>query len=113
MKQKWKSADHKRKSLQLQQEWDNLKDRYESLSTSKQTVRKTNDFSHSFSYRIPAGRSTSSNIPSVDNGVGVGAKKQNQEYTGDLVKGISIVHKSCLQPVFSDEQAKEYASMRR
>lgn len=34
-------------------------------------------------------------------------------YTGDRVKGISLMHKSCFQPVFSDTEAKEHAQMRR
>lgn len=113
MKQKWKSAEQKRKTLELQQDWNTLKDRYDSLSTSKQTVRKTNDFTTSFGFRVPAGRSTSTNIPSLETRPGVGAKVEPQLYTGGLVKGISIVHKSCLQPVFSDEQAKDFANMRR
>ena len=40
-------------------------------------------------------------------------KKENPVYTGDKVLGVSIVHKSCLQPVFSETQAKDFASMRR
>ena len=39
--------------------------------------------------------------------------KPKQEYTGDSVIGISIIHKSCLQPIFSSDAAKEVASMRR
>ena len=53
------------------------------------------------------------NYPSHDSGVGVAAKKTVNVYTGDQVMGISIVHKSCLQPVFSGDQAKDFASMRR
>ena len=34
-------------------------------------------------------------------------------YTGDKLLGISIVHKSCLQPVFSEQEAKDFSSMRR
>ena len=34
-------------------------------------------------------------------------------YTGDRVKGISLMHKSCFQPVFSDTEAIEHAQMRR
>lgn len=53
------------------------------------------------------------NYPSHDSGIGVAAKKQVNVYTGDQVMGISIVHKSCLQPVFSGDQAKDFATMRR
>lgn len=34
-------------------------------------------------------------------------------YTGDKMIGISIIHKSCLQPIFSQEAAIDAASMRR
>lgn len=35
------------------------------------------------------------------------------EYTGDQMIGISIIHKSCLQPIFSKQAAVDAASMRR
>jgi hypothetical protein len=41
------------------------------------------------------------------------ALKDIPEYTGDQMIGISIIHKSCLQPIFSSEAAKDVASMRR
>jgi ATP-dependent DNA ligase len=40
-------------------------------------------------------------------------RKDTQQYTGGNMLGISILHKSCLQPVFTQEQAIENASMRR
>jgi len=42
-----------------------------------------------------------------------GAKKEEQKYTGDKLIGIAVMHKSCLQPVFTKESAKDSASMRR
>ena len=39
--------------------------------------------------------------------------KPLMQYTGDNMKGISVMHKSCLQPIFSNEEAKAAASMRR
>lgn len=41
------------------------------------------------------------------------SKKENPVYTGDKLIGISIVHKSCLQPVFSREDAEDFSRMRR
>ena len=41
------------------------------------------------------------------------ALKPVPEYTGTEMVGISIIHKSCLQPVFSREAAVDAASMRR
>lgn len=40
-------------------------------------------------------------------------KKPAQQYTGTEMIGISVVHKSHLAPVFSQEQAEELAKMRR
>ena len=39
--------------------------------------------------------------------------KEKKEYTGTNMIGISIVHKSCLQPIFNEDEAKAVASMRR
>jgi hypothetical protein len=52
-------------------------------------------------------------IPSLSTTGGSTAKKAEQMYSGDRLIGISICHKSCLQPVFSNDEAKEFASMRR
>jgi hypothetical protein len=39
--------------------------------------------------------------------------KQSTKYTGSEMIGVTILHKSCLQPVFTSEAAKDAASMRR
>lgn len=39
--------------------------------------------------------------------------KEVPKYTGTEMIGISIIHKSCLQPVFNKESAVDAASMRR
>lgn len=51
--------------------------------------------------------------PSLVTPGGSTAPKEIMEYTGDKMVGISIIHKSCLQPVFSKESAIDAASMRR
>ena len=40
-------------------------------------------------------------------------KREDKVYTGNNVIGIAVQHKSCLQPIFSEESAKDSASMRR
>lgn len=42
-----------------------------------------------------------------------GSKKEEKQYTGDKLIGIAVMHKSCLQPIFSKESAKDSANMRR
>ena len=51
--------------------------------------------------------------PSLVTPGGSTAAKEIPVYTGTEMIGISIIHKSCLQPVFSREAAIEVASMRR
>ena len=41
------------------------------------------------------------------------ALKETPVYTGTEMVGIAIIHKSCLQPVFSKEAATDTAQMRR
>lgn len=45
--------------------------------------------------------------------VGVAFKRQENQYTGTLIKGIATMHKSNAVPIISDEQAIEVARMRR
>jgi hypothetical protein len=40
-------------------------------------------------------------------------KKPSPVYTGKEVVGIAVMHKSCLQPIFSREEAVNSANMRR
>ncbi len=61
---------------------------------------------------------TSRELPTVEPvkgkvDIGSTAPQEHKEYTGDKMVGISIIHKSCLQPVFSQEAAIDAASMRR
>ena len=67
-------------------------------------------------YQVSPSRSTdrqTRHIPSLVTPGGSTALKEIPEYTGDQMIGISIIHKSCLQPIFSSEAAKDVASMRR
>ena len=40
-------------------------------------------------------------------------KKNVMQYTGDKMKGIGTLHKSNAVPIFTDEEAKDQANMRR
>jgi hypothetical protein len=44
---------------------------------------------------------------------GTTALKPSPQYTGNKVLGVTVVHKSCLQPVFNVEAAIDAAHMRR
>lgn len=52
--------------------------------------------------------------PSLESaGAAVHAKKQDKQYTGTLIKGIAVMHKSCLQPIMNQDEAIASARMRR
>jgi hypothetical protein len=62
----------------------------------------------------PEGRMTTHHIPSRDTGhSGVVSSKANPQYTGTEIIGVTVLHKSCLQPVFNQQEAIDAASMRR
>lgn len=52
-------------------------------------------------------------IPSRDSGIGNTAKKQSNTYSGNAIIGLGTLHKSNCVPIFSDQEAKEIAQMRR
>ena len=57
--------------------------------------------------------SNSETVKSLNSNQHVSTAPIKQEYTGDLVKGISTLHKSNAVPVIDAEYAKEIARMRR
>jgi hypothetical protein len=108
-KLKFKSAAEKRQYEENERTWKELNAKYESISKAKN--RKVDSVFH-YSLSNPVGRERVE-LPSVVTHGGDTAARESMTYSGDRVKGISIVHKSCLQPVFTDEQAKDFAGMRR
>lgn len=44
---------------------------------------------------------------------GATARKENQKYTGDLIKGLAVMHKSNTVPILNQEEAVLVATMRR
>lgn len=66
-----------------------------------------------YSLSIPAGRTTTKNIPSLNTGLSVATAVQKKVYTGDKMLGIGTLHKSNAVPVFSAEEAEDMARMRR
>jgi len=51
--------------------------------------------------------------PSRGNGIGAATKPDAPVYTGTKMIGIGTLHKSNAVPIFSDEDAKDQAAMRR
>jgi hypothetical protein len=63
--------------------------------------------------KVPPGRETP-RYPSVDTGKGSTTKPiYGKVYTGTAMKGIGTLHKSNAVPIFTEEEARDQASMRR
>jgi hypothetical protein len=62
---------------------------------------------------VPPGRETP-HYPSLNTNLGSCTKPiQGKVYTGTAMKGIGTLHKSNAVPIFTDEEARDQANMRR
>jgi hypothetical protein len=108
-----KFLNNKKTKKQLDQEKEWLKS-LESISkpklVSKKSLVKTKRPNLAY---VPPGRETPV-IPSLKTGGGDATKPVHTlYYTGDKMKGIGTLHKSNAVPIFTDEEAKDQANMRR
>ena len=90
---------------QLAAEWDAIVKKYEPKKPVKYKA-VTWQPSKSYVRETP-------HIPSLNSFGGTATKSATKVYTGDKMIGITIIHKSCLQPVFTKQEAEAAASMRR
>lgn len=114
-KQKFRSAEHARKSRELQASWKELQKTWGIEREEKKKKRGLSAPPLTLSPNQHYRRDTGPRIPSLNNGQDMSPafKAANQTYTGDAVLGITILHKSCLQPVFNQQEAIDAAKMRR
>ena len=103
-KQKFKSADAARKSRELKADWEKLLDKHKPTTTVKGSAVKKPSLSF---------RGQETKIPSAEFTGGVCTKAPDKVYTGTAMKGIGVLHKSNAVPIFTDEEAKDIARMRR
>ena len=97
------------KQRELQASWEAMIKKY---ATKTVVPKKQQQLSDVYSLGKPACRETPK-IPSLPFTGAPCLKKENPVYTGDKIKGIGTMHKSNAVPVFSDEQARDIATMRR
>jgi hypothetical protein len=109
---KWASAEAKRKSQQAEETWSALLKRQGIETETRKKSRALTSGVLTTGPRIPPGRETV-RIASLDTGMVACTKKEDMRYSGSAVLGIAVQHKSCLQPIFNEEAAKDSASMRR
>ena len=113
-KKKFASAEHARKARDLDESWKELQQKWGIEAEEKKRARAlaAPSLSGNYSLKIPEGRNTTAHIKSVDTG-GNATLAPAKIYTGDQVLGVTVLHKSCLQPVFSKQDAIDAARMRR
>ena len=98
------------KARALQANWQTILEKYD----VKTVVPKTDKlYTGNKNGRILRPGSDTRSIPSIDHGVGVAVKRQQNTYTGDAMIGIGQLHKSNAVPVFKQEDAVDLAKMRR
>ncbi len=114
-KQKFRNAEEARKARELDSSWKELQKKWGVEAEEKKRKRAL-----SAPVMLPTQasvfrRDTGPKIPSLNGGrdMSPAALKPAQMYTGSMVKGITVVHKSCLQPVFTNQEAIDAAHMRR
>lgn len=114
-KQKWPSAEHKRKAEEAEREWKEIQKKWATEIEDKKRLRGLSapSLSSAYSLKIPEGRNTTAHIKSLNSGLGSATLAPAKVYTGTMVKGIATMHKSNAVPVFSDEQAVDISRMRR
>jgi hypothetical protein len=112
-KHKWASADAKKQHTELENLWQQNMKSWQSMSKPSIYKPKPNSAA-ALRPKVPPGRETKQAIPSLDTGhIGAVSSKPVQVYTGNKIIGIGTLHKSNAVPVFSDEEAKDMARMRR
>ena len=91
------------------------REEYQAWLDSHKIVKTRSKTNNKLEYQltVPAGRTTSRDIPSLNTGNGFAAAKPRNVYTGDKMLGIGTLHKSNAVPVFSSDEAHEMAKMRR
>lgn len=93
------------KQRELQASWEALIKKYEPKKPLPKSVKPTTKVK-------PYVRETP-HYPSLNSGYHDTAKKQIPQYTGTAMIGIGTLHKSNAVPIFSSDDAKEQARMRR
>ena len=108
-----------RKQAELSKSFDALKDRWANLPPLGRPLNIKTGAKAQSRLAVSTKAKASPELPLTPKPVsgkfvpGTGALPSAKVYTGDKVLGIAVMHKSCLQPVFSEEAAKDSAKMRR
>ena len=111
-KVKFRNAEEARRARELEQSWRELLKRQGVEAEQKKQSRAMKAPALDYKLSTPVGRTNTHHIPSRNTG-GNATLAAPKVYTGDKVLGVTVLHKSCLQPVFSKQDAIDAAKMRR
>ena len=111
-KQRFRTAANAAQARELRSDWQALLDRHGVAQSAPQRRRKT-DFEPMKPPPVQYRGSDQPRIPSLPFTGEVCARPQDKVYTGDKMIGIGQLHKSNAVPVFSGDDAKDLAKMRR
>ena len=116
---KWASSEAKQKAEREAREWEELQRSWDKLAPRFSTKKVESQPMPRGAFKplqgraiYPPGREPA-NIPSRDSGMGVATAPAPKVYTGTKIKGIGTMHKSNAVPIFSDDEARDIATMRR
>jgi len=114
-KVKFRNADEARKARELEESWKALKKKWDKESQAKELKRAMSAPLLSPKETQPFRRDTGPYIASLNGGRDMepALKMPDKVYTGTKIIGIGTMHKSNAVPIFSDDEAKDVASMRR
>jgi hypothetical protein len=111
-RRKYASAAAAQQERELSAEWQQRKAQWSKLVTNFSTSKSQIKPARSLAPQYPPGREPQE-IPSKTDTVGVAARPADKVYTGTKIKGIGTLHKSNAVPIFTDDEAKDIAHMRR
>jgi hypothetical protein len=111
-KVKFRNAAEAQKARELDAEWKQLLKRQGVEAEKKKQARAMKAEPLVYKLETPVGRTNTHHIPSRVT-AGHDTTPNVKVYTGTEIIGVTVLHKSCLQPVFNQQQAIDAASMRR
>jgi hypothetical protein len=98
-------------SRQLDAEWEAMQERWATVPKFARTIHKGKK--NVERYQEQAVVMKHSTAKSLVTPGGSTAPMQAKHYTSTKVLGVAVMHKSCLVPIFSSEEADDVAHMRR
>ena len=109
---KFRNAAEAQRARELDSSWKELLKRQGVEAEEKKRRRAMAAEPLVYKLETPVGRTNTHHIPSRVT-AGHDTTPNVKVYTGTEIIGVTVLHKSCLQPVFNQQQAIDAASMRR